>query len=206
MLRHEWKIWRSGVEIVAGVDEAGRGPLAGPVVAAAVVMKRGDFLPGVDDSKKLTPRERSQLFGEILTRALAVGIGAVDHDTIDRINILNATFRAMHLAVTALGVRPEHLLIDGNRFTPQIAAGGAEYPIPFTTLVDGDALSFAVASASIVAKVTRDRIMEGLDRVYPGYGFAQHKGYATQKHRDAILRLGLSPVHRRSFAVMPRSL
>lgn len=199
MLRHERKIRRSGVEIIAGVDEAGRGPLAGPVVAAAVVMKRGDYLPGVDDSKKLTPERRSELFCRILEKALAVGIGAVDHFTIDQMNVLNATFRAMHLAVAALAVRPEHLLIDGDRFTPKSACGAAEYPIPYTTLVDGDELSFSVASASIVAKVTRDRIMEGFDRIYPGYGFARHKGYATRAHREAITRLGISPIHRRSF-------
>jgi len=200
MLQHERAIWKSGAKIVAGVDEAGRGPLAGPVVAAAVVMKPGDFLPEVDDSKKLSPEKRDALFRQILRKALAVGIGAVDHDTLDRMNVLNATFRAMHLAITALAVRPDHLLIDGNRFTPQGACGAAEYPIPYTTLVDGDELSFAVASASIVAKVTRDRIMEGLDRIYPGYGFARHKGYATQAHREAIRRLGMSPIHRRSFA------
>jgi ribonuclease HII len=199
MLQHERKIWRSGMEMIAGVDEAGRGPLAGPVVAAAVVMRRGVFLPEVDDSKKLTPEQRLGLCRQILEKALAVGIGAVDHVTIDRINVLNATFRAMHLAVTALEVRPEHLLIDGNRFSPEQACGAPVYPIPYTTLVDGDELSFSVASASIIAKVTRDRIMEGFDRIYPGYGFARHKGYATEAHREAITRLGITPIHRRSF-------
>ena len=200
MLRYERKIRESGVETIAGVDEAGRGPLAGPVVAAAVVMRRGDFLPEVDDSKKLTPGRRSELFCRILEKAQAVGIGAVDHFAIDQMNVLNATFRAMHLAVSALAVRPEHLLIDGDRFSPKNACGAAEYPIPYTTLVDGDELSFSIASASIVAKVTRDRIMEGLDRIYPGYGFARHKVYETSAHREAITRLGISPIHRRSFA------
>jgi ribonuclease HII len=162
-------------------------------------MERGIFLPGVNDSKKLTPLQRTRLCRQILDKALAVGIGAVDHVTIDRINILNATFQAMHLAVTALAIRPGHLLIDGDRFSSRQACGLPVYPIPYTTLVDGDELSFSVASASIVAKVTRDRIMEGLDRIYPGYGFAKHKGYATQAHREAITRLGLAPVHRRSF-------
>jgi ribonuclease HII len=200
MLRHERKIWEGGVDTIAGVDEAGRGPLAGPVVAAAVVVERGFFLPGVDDSKKLTPTRRIQLFEHILAKAMAVGIGAADHGTIDRVNILNATFRAMHYAVEALTVRPGHLLIDGNRFTPESATGTSNYPVPYTMLVGGDSRSFSVAAASIIAKVTRDRIMEGLDRIYPGYGFARHKGYATRAHREAITRLGVSPVHRRSFA------
>jgi ribonuclease HII len=126
-------------------------------------------------------------------RAFGVGVGVVDHEEIDRINILQATFRAMHEAVAALPVRPEHLLVDGNRF--------AECGVPFTTVVDGDALSFSIAAASIVAKVTRDRMMTAFDREYPQYGFARHKGYATPEHRRAIRDHGLCPIHRRSFTL-----
>jgi ribonuclease HII len=180
---------------VAGIDEAGRGPLAGPVVAAAVVFQAGTFIPGVDDSKKLTPRTRAGLFDQIMSRALAVGVGAVDNTVIDEINILNATFLAMDRAVSSLGVRPGHLIVDGNLFRPGSATAG----IPFSTVTGGDGVCFSIAAASIVAKVTRDRLMEEFDRVYPGYGFARHKGYGTPDHRAAIFRLGLSPIHRRTF-------
>ena len=192
---------RQGDVQVAGIDEAGRGPLAGPVVAAAVVFRAGTSIPGVDDSKKLTPRTRAGLFDQIMSRALAVGVGSVDNTVIDGINILNATFLAMDRAVGSLGVRPGHLIIDGNLFRPGRAAAG----IPFTTVVGGDGVCFSIAAASIVAKVTRDRLMEEFDREYPGYGFARHKGYGTSGHREAILRLGICPIHRRSFhaAILP---
>ena len=180
---------------VAGIDEAGRGPLAGPVVAAAVMFAPGTLIAGVDDSKKLTPGARGALFDLIMRRAFAVGIGSVDSATIDEINILNATFLAMDRAVGALGVRPGHLIIDGNMFRP----GPFTHGIPFTTVVGGDGRCFSIAAASIIAKVTRDRKMEELDGEYPGYGFAKHKGYGTVSHREAILRLGMCPVHRRSF-------
>lgn len=185
---------RAGFQ-AAGIDEAGRGPLAGPVVAAAVVFRAGTFIPGVDDSKKLTPRARAGLFDQIMSRALAVGVGSVDNTVIDGINILNATFLAMDRAVGSLGIRPGHLIVDGNLFRPGTATSG----IPFTTVVGGDGVCFSVAAASIVAKVTRDRLMEEFDREYPGYGFARHKGYGTADHRAAILRLGVCPIHRRSF-------
>jgi ribonuclease HII len=180
---------------VAGVDEAGRGPLAGPVVAAAVIFQAGTYIDGVDDSKKLTPRVRAGLFDQIMSRALAVGVGTVDNMVIDEINILNATFLAMDRAVGSLGVRPGHLIIDGNLFRPGPATSG----IPFSTIIGGDGECFSIAAASIVAKVTRDRLMEDFDSVYPGYGFAGHKGYGTADHREAILRLGICPIHRRSF-------
>jgi ribonuclease HII len=192
MLHFERELWTKGVRHIAGIDEAGRGPLAGPVVAAAVVIAPGFFLHAVDDSKKLTPLLRSVLYGRILDGAVSVGIGAVDHDVIDQINILNATFVAMRKAVDALTVLPEFLLVDGNRFI-----GGK---IPFATIVDGDSLSFSVAAASIIAKVSRDRIMQEYDSQYPEYGFARHKGYGTREHRSAILRYGMCPIHRRSFA------
>jgi ribonuclease HII len=195
MLFHERKLWRMGVVNVAGIDEAGRGPLAGPVVAAAVVFPSSFFLPAVDDSKRLSPGERERLFGLIVRGAVAVGIGQADHEEIDRLNILNATYLAMHRAVGCLPVKPGHLLVDGNRFR-QAAEGGS---IPFTTIVGGDALSFSIAAASIVAKVTRDRIMCELDVSYPVYGFARHKGYPTPGHRDVLSRIGPCAVHRRTF-------
>jgi ribonuclease HII len=193
--RHERKLWRSGVYYVAGVDEAGRGPLAGPVVAAAVLVTPGFEIEGVEDSKTLKPAERERLYGLIMAGAPSVGVGIVDHETIDRVNILNATFLAMQRAIEELRPRPQHVLVDGNRFTP-----GDGHP-PYTTLVGGDARSFSIAAASIVAKVTRDRIMMELDAMYPAYGFCRHKGYATPEHRAAIIRHGLCPVHRRSFTI-----
>ena len=192
-LRYEEEYWRRGLRNVAGVDEAGRGPLAGPVVAAAVIFPQGFFLPDVNDSKQLSGDEREELYGRIMASASAVGVGVVDHVVIDEINILQATYRAMHEATRQLAVTPDHLLIDGNRFEPD--------GIPFTTIIDGDALSLSIAAASIVAKVTRDRIMVEYDALYPAYGFARHKGYATPEHREAIFRLGYSPIHRRSFVL-----
>jgi ribonuclease HII len=193
-LRFERELWRRGVRIVAGIDEAGRGPLAGPVVAAAVIVPEGFFLEEVDDSKCLPAARREALFDLIMSGAGGVGVGVVDHEVIDRINILNATFLAMNTAVRNLPLRPEHLLVDGNRF--------AGTTLPFSTIVDGDALSFSIGAASIVAKVTRDRMMADFDRLYPGYGFAEHKGYGTPAHRDAISRLGPCPIHRRSFRLL----
>jgi ribonuclease HII len=190
-LKYERRLWRRGVLHVAGLDEAGRGPLAGPVVAAAVVFPHDFFEPEIDDSKVVEPCLREELYDRIMQRALGIGVGIVDHTTIDRINILNATYQAMHEALRQLPFQPSHLLIDGNRFSP--------IGIDFTTIVDGDALSFTVAAASIIAKVTRDRLMVQYDAMFPGYGFAQHKGYATPEHREAIFRLGLCDIHRRSF-------
>ncbi len=187
----EQTFWRLGVQRVAGIDEAGRGPLAGPVVAAAVIFPVGCFMEGVDDSKKLTHRRREELFPRIQEHAVSVGIGIVDQQDIDKMNILQATFKAMHIAIASLAARPEHLLVDGNRFT------GNE--VPFTTIVDGDARCHAIAAASIIAKVTRDRIMVEQDTLYPEYGFARHKGYGTAQHRAAIAQYGLCPIHRRSF-------
>ena len=197
---YERALWDRGLHTIVGLDEAGRGPLAGPVVAAAVMFPQGCYIPEVDDSKVLPPARREELFGEICARADAFGVGIVDHETIDEINILNATFRAMHLAIQQLPRVPDHLLIDGNRFAteglPSIFAG-----VPFTTIVDGDALCFSIAAASILAKVTRDRIMVEFDSKFPGYGFAQHKGYGTKEHRDAIFTRGYCPIHRRSFSL-----
>jgi ribonuclease HII len=190
-LRFEEALWDAGLQHVAGIDEAGRGPLAGPVVAAAVIFPRGYLIQGVDDSKKLPPSRREVLLEKIQETALAIGVGIVDHLEIDRINILQATFKAMQQAIAQLTVCPDHLLVDGNRFTGN--------GLPYSTIVDGDALCHAIAAASIVAKVTRDRIMVEQDHRYPEYGFSRHKGYGTPEHRAAIARLGLCPIHRRSF-------
>ena len=191
MLSRERALWARGIARVAGIDEAGRGPLAGPVVAAAVVMPREFFHPRVDDSKRIRAPLRAELAVIIHEEAVSVGIGIVDHEVIDRINILNATFEAMHLAVKNLSVIPDFLLVDGNRYR------GCD--IPFATIVGGDACCFSIAAASIIAKVTRDRMMEEYDTLYPAYGFARHKGYATRAHRIAILRHGICSIHRRSF-------
>jgi ribonuclease HII len=184
--------WRQGLALVAGIDEAGRGPLAGPVVAAAVVLKPGVRIAGVDDSKLLTPEEREALYGVIRARAVAVGVGMVDAPTIDRVNILEATRRAMTFALDALGLEPELVLTDF------VALDGL--PCPQRNLVKGDQRSATVAAASIIAKVTRDRIMAEADREYPQYGFGRHKGYATQEHLAALSMHGPCPLHRRTFS------
>lgn len=189
--RFEAQAWRTGLTRVAGVDEAGRGPLAGPVVAAAVVIAPDRRVRGLADSKVLLPERREELFALIHERAVAVGVGIVDHLTIDRINILEATRVAMSQALAALALVPELIITD---FVSLRAC-----PCPQRNLVDGDARCASVAAASIVAKVTRDRLMRELDAEYPAYGFAKHKGYATAEHIAAIDRHGLCTLHRRSF-------
>lgn len=191
MLASERSLHALGLTDVAGIDEAGRGPLAGPVVAAAVVFPAGCFFPGVNDSKQLRPARREAVYETITRHARCIGVGIADRETIDRINILNATLLAMRRAVERLSTRPDHLLVDGNRFQ--------DIGVPFTTIVGGDATCFSIAAASIVAKVTRDRMMMEYDREFPGYGFARHKGYATPEHCEAIARLGQCAIHRRSF-------
>jgi ribonuclease HII len=184
--------WRRGISRLAGVDEAGRGPLAGPVVAAAVVLAPGARITGVDDSKRLLPEERQRLFDLIQERAVGVGVGIVDHLTIDRINILQATRLAMGQALGALGMEPELVLTDF------VTVPGLR--CPQRNLVEGDRRSASVAAASIIAKVTRDRIMEEADRQYPMYGFGRHKGYGTPEHRIALEQHGPCALHRRTFA------
>ena len=190
--RFESAAWRRGLTRVAGVDEAGRGPLAGPVVAAAVVLEPGARIAGVDDSKRLPPEERRRLFDVIRARAVGVAIAVVDHVTIDRINILQATRLAMGQALAALDVEPELVLTD--------FVAVPDLRCPQRNLVDGDRRSASVAAASIIAKVTRDRIMEEADREFPVYGFGRHKGYATPEHREALERHGPCALHRRTFA------
>jgi ribonuclease HII len=191
-LRYERRLWKLGIDAVAGVDEAGVGPMAGPVVAAAVIFAPETFISGVHDSKQLTHEQRQQLFTPIHDRAIAVGVGIAEVDEIDRLNIYWATMSASRRALSALNLAPGHVLVDGR-----LIAG---LELPQTRIVGGDRKSFCIAAASIVAKVTRDRMMLELDAIYPGYGFAQHKGYCTSEHMQSLARLGPSPVHRRSFS------
>ncbi len=191
MREFEELAWRQGYRTVAGVDEAGRGPLAGPVVAAAVVLDPAIEIAGVNDSKKLTERKREELFASIMESAVAVGVGIMDHEVVDRDNILQATLAAMGMAVTQLSAPPDFLLIDGISRIP--------LAVQQRTIKKGDGRSVSIAAASIIAKVTRDRLMKEYDLLYPGYGLADHKGYGCQAHLDAIARLGPSPIHRKSF-------
>lgn len=184
--------------LVAGVDEAGRGPLAGPVVAAAVILDPAVPIAGLDDSKLLSPRRRAELDLEIRERAAGYAVARADADVIDAINVLQATMQAMREAVARLDPAPELVLVDGNR-CPDV-------PCPVRAVVGGDATVAAIGAASILAKVARDREMIEMDRRYPEYGFARHKGYGTRAHRDALLRLGPSPIHRRSFAPVRSAL
>jgi ribonuclease HII len=183
--------WADGWELVAGVDEAGRGPLAGPVVAAAVILPREIELEGLRDSKIVPHELREELYVRILDVALSWSVCAVDREDIDRINILQATYRAMSGALSGLDPTAQGALVDG------LPVKGL--PCPHKAIVDGDAHCISIAAASILAKVTRDRMMVELDAVHPGYGFAQHKGYSTPEHYEALRRLGPTPIHRRSF-------
>ena len=191
MLHFERLLWKAGVVHIAGVDEVGMGPLAGPVVAAAVIFTPGTEIDGIDDSKALDPDRRVELDVQIRRSAAAIGIGVVEVDEIDRVNIYHAGLRAMQLALASLPLVPQHVLVD-SRTIPAITQ-------PQNSFDKGDGLNFSIASASIVAKVYRDRLMMQLDALYPGYGFASHKGYATAEHQNAIRELGPCPVHRRSF-------
>lgn len=191
MLEFEQKYWDMGYRIVAGVDEAGRGPLAGAVYAAAVVFEPGMILPEVDDSKKLSEKRRGELAELIKEKALCWAVASVDEKEIDRINILNAAIKAFGLALDALEVKPEFAIIDGNR------AKGLQYP--YETIVKGDARSQSIAAASILAKVARDNYIVKMDEVYPEYGFAKHKGYPTKEHKAAVEKYGPCPIHRLTF-------
>lgn len=182
---------RKNYPILCGIDEAGRGPLAGPVCAAACVLPEGLVIEGLNDSKKLSEKRREALYEQITTQGVAWAVCLVDEAVIDEINILQATFRAMRGAVAKLGLQPDLCLVDGNR-DPGLG-------LPTRTVVKGDASCASVAAASILAKVTRDRLMYAYDELYPGYGFAVHKGYGTKAHYAAIQQLGLCPIHRRSF-------
>lgn len=200
-LRLEQEAWAGGARVVVGIDEAGRGPWAGPVVAAAVVLDLAtlpaDLLTGLDDSKKLTAPRRAALFAR-LAGCARIGVGRAEVAEIDRLNILAATLLAMQRAVAALPLTPCLALVDGNR--------APDLPCPVTCVIGGDGQSLSIAAASIVAKVTRDRVMGELAALYPGYGWETNVGYGTREHRCALLRLGVTPHHRRSFAPINKML
>ena len=191
MLEIEESLYEKGYKLVCGVDEAGRGPLCGPVVAAAVILKPGQMIDGVNDSKKISEKKREKLYEDIMANALAVGVGMSDVDVIEEVNILNATKLAMKQAISNLKIQPEYVLIDGNQMI--------DITMDAETVVSGDAKSESIAAASIIAKVTRDRMLLEWDKEYPEYGFAKHKGYGTKAHIDAIGKYGLTPLHRKSF-------
>lgn len=180
-----------GYEMICGVDEAGRGPLAGPVCAAAVILPQDFEIPGLNDSKQLTDKKRRELYPVIMREAISYGIAFVDETVIDRDNILNATFQAMESAVRQLWPKPDLVLVDGNRVT--------DFGIDAVPVVKGDARVASIAAASILAKVARDQYMEAIDAVYPQYGFAVHKGYGTRRHYAAVTEYGLCPIHRKTF-------
>ncbi len=191
MWRFENELFNNGIQYIAGVDEAGRGPLAGPVFAASVILPKGIFIEGINDSKKISEKKREELYDIIIEKAICYEIASVSEQEIDRINIRNAAFQAMGKAVNSMKTRPQHVLVDGD------AVKGLT--LPYTTIVKGDSLSVSIAAASILAKVSRDRYIKELDNIYPQYGFAKHKGYGTKEHIEAIKRYGLTPVHRGSF-------
>jgi len=195
-LEFEASLWHQGITYVAGVDEAGRGPLAGPVVAAAVIFPTDFLLSGVDDSKKLSPERREQLYPQIIANCLGYGVSAVSVEEIDHINIYQAAMLAMRQALAQLSPGPQHVLVDGRNI-PQLT-------LPQTSIIKGDGLSFTIGAASIIAKVTRDRMMLDYHREFPQYGFDRHKGYATRSHLAALRQYGRCAIHRRSFH--PRAL
>ena len=191
MLEIEDSLYQKGYKLVCGVDEAGRGPLCGPVVAAAVILNKDDMIEGVNDSKKLSEKKRECLYDVIMQKAIAVGVGMSDVDIIEKVNILNATKLAMKQAIKNLKIKPDYVLIDGNQMI--------DIDIDAQTVVSGDAKSESIAAASIIAKVTRDRLLIEYDKKYTEYGFAKHKGYGTKAHIEAIKKYGLTPIHRASF-------
>ena len=190
MLAYEKECYARGIELIAGVDEVGRGPLAGPVVAAAVILPKACKTPGLNDSKKIPKYKHKEIYEAVLQNAIAIGIGIKDNHVIDQVNIYEATKLAMMEAIGRLDPQPQHLLIDAMKL---------DLPISQTSIIKGDANSLSIAAASIVAKVTRDQMMEEFDREYPGYDFAQNAGYGTAKHLAGLDKLGVTPIHRRSF-------
>lgn len=190
--RIEFNLSQKGYRLIAGVDEAGRGPLAGPVVAAAVIIPRGVKLEGLADSKKLSPRKRDELFEMIIHSGAACAIGVMDHETIDRHNILKASLMAMRRAILSLAEAPEIVLIDGNQAVPNLNC-------PQITVVGGDASCASISAASIIAKVTRDRIMDKYQEIYPQYSFSIHRGYPTARHLEELKSFGPTEIHRKTF-------
>ena len=190
MLAYEKELYAQGIDLIAGVDEVGRGPLAGPVVAAAVILPKACKIPGLNDSKKIPKSKHKEIYEAVLQNAVAIGIGIKDNQVIDQVNIYEATKLAMMEAIGQLEPQPQHLLIDAMKL---------DLPISQTSIIKGDANSLSIAAASIVAKVTRDQMMEEFDREYPGYDFAQNAGYGTSNHLAGLDQLGVTPIHRRSF-------
>lgn len=190
MLAYEKECYARGMELIAGVDEVGRGPLAGPVVAAAVILPKACKIPGLNDSKKIPKSKHKEIYEAVLQNAIAIGIGVKDNQVIDQVNIYEATKLAMMEAIGQLDPQPQHLLIDAMKL---------DLPISQTSIIKGDANSLSIAAASIVAKVTRDQMMEEFDKEYPGYDFAQNAGYGTANHLAGLHQLGVTPIHRRSF-------
>ena len=190
LLAYEKELYEEGIEYIAGTDEAGRGPLAGPVVAAAVILPKGLIITGVNDSKQLTEKKREELFDIINEKALAVGISFIDNNKIDEINILEASRLAMMEAIKQLKIKPQYVLSDAMKMN---------IDVPVKPIIKGDALSESIAAASIIAKVMRDRFMDEMDLKYPNYGFKKHKGYPTKDHIEAIKKYGITPIHRKTF-------
>ena len=200
LLKYEKELYKEGYELIAGTDEAGRGPLCGPVVAAAVILPKTYKLEGVNDSKKISEKKREKIYEEIVQEAIAYGVGIIDQEEIDKINILNATKKGLTIAIRQM----EEKLEEKNIKKPDVIlvdalTGIDTLGIPYKSIIHGDAISYSIACASIIAKVTRDRIMRKMDEMYPQYGFAKHKGYGTATHMQAIRENGLCPLHRRSF-------
>ncbi len=191
LLKYEKELYKTGIKLIAGTDEVGRGPLVGPVVAAAVILPENYMLEGLDDSKKLTEKKREKFYDILYKDAISIGIGIVDAKTIDEINILEASRLAMKLAIDNLSVKPEHILSDAMKLNNQT--------IPYTDIIHGDALSISIAAASVIAKVTRDRMMYELDKQYPEYCFAKHKGYPTKLHLEKIKEYGVLDNYRFTY-------
>jgi len=190
MLSYEKELYKQGLTLIAGVDEVGRGPLAGPVVAAAVILPKNCKIKGLNDSKKIPKKKHLEIYHAVQDQALAIGIGIMDNQVIDQVNIYEATKLAMKEAISQLSPQPEHLLIDAMKL---------ELSIPQTAIIKGDANSLSIAAASIVAKVTRDRLMADYDKEFPGYDFAQNAGYGTKSHLEGLEHYGVSPIHRKTF-------
>ena len=188
----ENKLYSEGLKYIAGIDEAGRGPLAGPVVVGIAIMKPDSFIEGVNDSKKISEKKRELLYEQITNEAIDWSVGIVDQNEIDEINILNATKKALHMAITNLKIKPDKILVDALEHIDTCG-------IPYTSIIKGDAKVYSISAASIIAKVTRDRMMKEYDEIYPEYGFAGHKGYGTAKHIQAIKTYGPCPLHRKTF-------
>ncbi len=190
--RQEDELRNRGFNMICGIDEAGRGPLAGPVVVASVIMPADSMIEGVNDSKKVSEKKREKLYDQILEEAISYGVGIVGQDEIDEINILNATKKGLTMSLKELTVKPDLIIVDALTHIDTMG-------IPYESIIKGDAKCYSISAASIIAKVTRDRIMREWDKVYPEYGFEKHKGYGTSAHIEAIKKYGLCPIHRKSF-------